>query len=395
VKPNWFQVGNQRKIYQAILKVTARGADPDITNVFREDETISPSYLSELTQTHAIAENALDYITQLKEEEDKKELEVIGGQLIDLARRKDTNTEEIKAELEKRITDLEMGICRKYIDAKQWTAELTDVFIGLINNNAQSGIESGMYPIDEHTAGFNPGELVIIGARPGIGKTAFALAMATHQAMRDFKVGFISAEMDRIQLGKRIVAGMTPILMTELKSAACKKKIMEIGGFLEQLHGKYFFVDDTPNPSLERVISTAREMKRKEDIQILYVDYLSLIQVKGQMPMWEKVGMISGRMKQLARELQIPVICLSQVGRETEGKAPGLADLRYAGAIEQDADVIIFIHRERKPKNPGGERPTDVDVAKNRQGKTGGNQVEFCPEITWFRNYRDKYMEKN
>ncbi len=242
------------------------------------------------------------------------------------------------------------------------------------------GITSGYDNLDALTNGFSAGELIIIGARPSIGKTALALCMATKIAIEHGKmVGFFSCEMSKESLIKRMVSSLGSANLENIKTGMMSelsfKRTMD--GFTKARTAK-MIIDDTPNITLAMLKKRSRRMY-KLGCQIIFVDYLTLIQYRNNnMARHERVGEVSKSLKILARELKIPIVALSQVGREAEGKMPNLANLRQSGEVEEDSDLVILMHRKRS------ENETTIDIVKNRNGATGKIKLMFVPQYVSF-----------
>ena len=247
------------------------------------------------------------------------------------------------------------------------------------------------------TSGFQKSEFIIIGARPSIGKTALALSMAANIAIKQgISAGFFSLEMSDMALMQRLVASEARINSSHLRSGMFKMSdFSKLTEAASRIYEAPLYIDDTPNMKLLQIRSTARRLKAQEDVQILFIDYIGLIEPenKGRTPRHEQVGEISRSLKALARELEVPIICLSQVGRQSEGEPPKLSDLRESGSIEQDADVVMFLHRDRmgSEDEPGSDRKTELIVAKQRNGPVGKVELVFVPQYTKFESHSREY----
>ena len=259
-----------------------------------------------------------------------------------------------------------------------------------------SGVPSGFDALDNLTSGFQDSELTILGARPSIGKTALALSMAANIAVTNrVPCGFFTLEMSDISLTMRILSAESRInsstLRTGLTRPADFSKLTEAAG---RIYDAPLIFQDTPNIPLLDLRSLARKMVNKYQVKIIFIDYIGLITPEdSRPPRYEQISAISRSLKALARELNIPLVALSQVGRQTEGKAPTLADLRDSGALEQDADVVLFLHRDRildsddEPRDNMGGVKTELIVAKQRNGPTDTVPVTFIPHFTRFENF--------
>lgn len=234
------------------------------------------------------------------------------------------------------------------------------------------GLDTGYSELNALTSGFQNQDLIIIGARPSIGKTVFAINLANRMERNGAIVGFISAEMSAERIAMRFLTLEGNIDSKRIQSGFLKTSdFSSISDAAEKLYNKNIYIDDSPNIQLERLKQQARKMKHKDKIDILFVDYITLIinSEKSRLPRHEQVADISRQLKILARELNIPVVALSQVRRDSHGKKPTMADLRASGDIEQDADLILLLHRSNAP---GVAIDTlYIDLVKQRNGPTG------------------------
>jgi len=244
------------------------------------------------------------------------------------------------------------------------------------------------------TSGFQKSEFIVIGARPSVGKTAFALTMAANMAIRQHRaVGFFTLEMSDMALMQRMLASEARIDSMALRTGLLKPAdFHSLTEAASRIYEAPLYIDDTPNIKLLDLRAQSRRLKSQQNVEIIFVDYIGLIEpeTRGNTPRHEQVAEISRSLKSLARELDVPIVCLSQVGRQTEGKPPTLADLRESGSIEQDADVVIFLHRERGTEKSEEENytpnniETDLVVAKQRNGPVGMLKLAFLPKYTKF-----------
>jgi replicative DNA helicase len=244
------------------------------------------------------------------------------------------------------------------------------------------GVPSGFHDFDAMTCGLQPGELIIIAARPSMGKTALALNMARNAAGAGYPVGFFSLEMSRASLVDRLVSSEAGVNSLKFRNGRFSGDDWDwITAAQEALHKLPVTIDDTPGLHYSEVRRRARRMVREHGTKILFIDYLQLMSGDSQNGRVEEVSSISRNLKSVARELNLPVICLSQLSRSCEqrdNKRPRLSDLRDSGAIEQDADVVAFIYRDAvytKSTMDGGV--AEVDIAKQRNGPTGVIQLCF------------------
>ncbi len=263
--------------------------------------------------------------------------------------------------------------------------------IGLGPLGVCTGLPSGFPQLDELTSGFHPGELIIVAARPSMGKTALGLSMAQHMALSDnTPILFFSMEMSSDQIAQRLVSSWKKIdaqrIRRRMLSDEETRKLMDA---CAEFEAAPFFIDDAPGMSIMELRSTARRIKKKHDIQAVFVDYLQLMHIPKSETRQVEIANISRGLKSLARELEIPVIAMAQLNRMVEGrskKRPMMSDLRESGAIEQDADVILLIHREEyyHPENEDVHNQAELILAKQRNGPTGSITLHFDKKYTRF-----------
>jgi replicative DNA helicase len=260
------------------------------------------------------------------------------------------------------------------------------------SKNAFTGVPSGFEELDRMTSGFQNAEMIVIGARPSIGKTAFALNMAANISVQERRpAAFFTLEMTDVALATRLISSEAHVDSNSLKTGFVKssdfEKILEAAG---RIYDAPLYTVDMPNMKLLELRTQARRLRSMKNIEIMFIDYLGLISMEdSKTPRFEQVSEISRSLKGLARELDIPVVALSQIGRPAEGARPNLASLRDSGAVEQDADVVMFLHRERKQEaRPGEPIPdvieTELIIAKQRNGPVGTVNLGFRPKYTEF-----------
>jgi replicative DNA helicase len=262
-----------------------------------------------------------------------------------------------------------------------------------------TGITSGFIKFDEMTSGMQNGDLLILAARPSMGKTALALNMALNAWHSGANIGIFSLEMSAEQLVLRMLSSESQIPFQKIRNATVSsEEWMDLTNTAAALAEAKIFIDDTPALSILELRAKARKLKAKENIQLLVIDYLQLINTSGRHEnRTQEISAISRSLKALAKELNIPVLALSQLSRSLEGrmdKRPMLSDLRESGAIEQDGDVIFFIYRD-VIYNPETDNPNiaELIVGKQRNGPTGVCHIKFSGEITRFYDVSGGYSD--
>jgi replicative DNA helicase len=261
--------------------------------------------------------------------------------------------------------------------------------------NEPGGIETGFRDFDTLTGGLHAGELVILAARPSMGKTAMALNIAEHVGLNvNVPVLFVSLEMSAIELADRMLCSLARVNGQRLRNGTIsvddQRQIVEK---VNLLANAALFVDDSPNRTVTEVAAAARRLKRRDGLGLIAIDYLQLIEPDNQRdPRQEQVAKIARRLKGLARELEVPVLCLAQLNRQAEvskDNRPRLSHLRESGAIEQDADVVMFVHREEYYASNDDDRQrlsgqAELIVAKQRNGPIGDVKLAWLKDFTRF-----------
>jgi replicative DNA helicase len=256
-----------------------------------------------------------------------------------------------------------------------------------------SGVESGFTDLDQLTGGLHDSELIILAARPSMGKTALAANIAEHVAING-KVTtlFVSLEMSRLELADRMLCSFAKVNGHKLRNGTISnQERRELVQKAAEMSESPLFIDDTPSRTMTEIGATSRRLKRKNKLGLVVIDYLQLIEPDNPKdPRQEQVARIARRLKGLARELKIPILCLAQLNRQaevTKDNRPRLSHLRESGAIEQDADVVMFVHREEYYHSPqeieerGLAGQAELIIAKQRNGPTG--EIKF----TWQKDY--------
>ncbi|MGL1892134.1 MAG: replicative DNA helicase [Spirochaetaceae bacterium] len=399
VKPSDFYQNAHRIVFQAIIDLSSNGSAVDLVTLVDHltskgelDKSGGPGYIATLTSSVPTAANVNYYAKIVSECAVRRNLISVAHSIISNAHDETEDSKLIVENAEKAIFDInDKQQTNRYKDAK----EVVQATVEAIEKRYQTkdtytGVPSGFNSLDDMTSGFQNQEMVIIGARPSVGKTAFALTLAANTAIKQkISTGFFTLEMSAESLMQRVIAAEAKIESQRIRSGFLKNSDFHL---LTDAAGRIYdsplYIDDTPNITLLELRAQARRMKSKHDVKIIFIDYIGLISSENnKIPKHEQVSEISKSLKALARELDIPVIVLSQVGRQSEGKAPGLADIRESGSIEQDADMVMFLHRERhidSDDGPPDSIETELIIAKQRNGPVGTIRMAFIPHYTRF-----------
>jgi replicative DNA helicase len=259
-----------------------------------------------------------------------------------------------------------------------------------------TGVPSGFHDLDEMTSGFQPADLVIVAARPSMGKTSLVMNMALNAANQGKSVGVFSLEMSKEQLFLRILTSEARVDAHRFRGGYLGEDDYDrIAGALSRLHDTRVFIDDTPSIGVLEMRAKSRRLKLEHGLDMLVIDYLQLMQGRGRFESrQQELASISRSIKILAKELGIPILALSQLSRASESRTdhrPQLSDLRESGALEQDADVVLFIYREEmygapEERDPNKEGTAKIIIGKQRNGPIGDVDLAFLKQYTRFEN---------
>ncbi|MEM1211408.1 MAG: replicative DNA helicase [Planctomycetota bacterium] len=282
-------------------------------------------------------------------------------------------------------------------NASELSRLLEETYEKLENHDGRliTGLESGFFELDEMTNGLQPGEMIIIAARPSMGKTAFMLNIAEHcAASNKLPVAVFSLEMSKQQLAQRLLCSRSGVDSHKLRrNMLGADDFQKLSLTVGELSDAPMFIDDTPGLSLMALRAKARRLAMEKHIKAVFIDYMQLMSCPGSESRQQEVSELSRGIKALARELNVPVVCLSQLNRQAEareGHRPRMSDLRESGSIEQDADVVMMVHREDYfHKGDDEYEPTNIGeiiMAKQRNGPTGTVKLQFHGPTTRFHN---------
>jgi len=363
------------------------------------EEVAGGAYLIELASTTPSAANITAYAEIVRDKAVMRKLIEVGTEIVNDGFQPDgRDSGEILAKAEQQVFAIAEAGSRGRTDFTPVTKALSEAFDVLqtryANGGSVTGIPTGYTEFDEMTAGLQNTDLLILAARPAMGKTAFALNIAEHAAFRTKKaVAVFSMEMSASQLALRLISSVGRVNAQRLRSGQLEDEDWSrVTGAIRQLREAKIFIDDTPGLSPEVLRAKSRRLKREHDLGLIVIDYLQLMSVPGNNEnRATEISEISRSLKHLAKELNLPVIALSQLNRSLEQRAdkrPVMADLRESGAIEQDADVIVFIYRDdyyNKETSPD-KGLAEVIIGKQRSGPTGSLKLKFFGEYTRFDN---------
>jgi replicative DNA helicase len=442
LQPHHFFEPLHGRIYEAILRLTDRNmiASPvTLRPLFEADEGIKevggPAYLAQLTGSGAAVIGARDFAAQIYDLALLRALVGVGRDLVESAL--DTSEEVAPlAQIEKAESELYKvaeeggaeGKAKSFSEASKEALRVAEA--ALNSGGGLSGITTGLSELNGRMGGLHRSDLIVLAGRPGMGKTSLATNIACSAASRYLKdaadgiepersagaaVAFFSLEMSGDQLATRILAEQSGIPGEQIRSGKISRnEFKEFARAADELNSLPLYIDDTPALTIAAIRARARRLKRQKGIGMVVVDYLQLLQGTGKNGNNEnrvqEISEISRGLKQLAKELHVPVLALSQLSRaveQREDKRPQLSDLRESGSIEQDADIVLFVYREDyylASKQPADDHPdfskwkedmeraygrAELIVAKQRHGATGKVRLKFDSRITKFSDAAD------
>lgn len=402
------------QIFSAMLALDGRQERFDPLTISEELKTRGqlasvggPTYLSQLDQMVPFSNNAVDYARIIKNQATRRLLALAGREILELASQETGEVLELLDEAERKVFQIAEKRRTGDLIVMSELMEPALTLLDQMKKNASgiTGISTGFIDLDNQLTGLHGGELIVLAARPGIGKTSLAMNVALHVAQKEQRaVAVFSLEMPSVQLVTRLLATHARVDMKKLRggrlSPSDEERIQQAAAELFNLK---FFVDDSGGLSSFDLRAKARRLKQKdESLGLIIIDYLQLMHQKGRVESRQlEVSEISRALKQLAKELDVPIIALSQLNRKVEerkGGKPMLSDLRESGAIEQDADVVMFIHREDEGEEgealPSSRSaiPVELIVAKQRNGPVGSVDLVFLGEYTRFESRAREYQ---
>ena len=363
------------------------------------EQVAGGAYLIELASTTPSAANIVAYAEIVRDKAVLRKLIEVGTGIVNDGFQPDgRDSSEILSNAEQQVFAIAEAGARGRTDFTPVNQALSEAFDVLQTRYAAggsvTGLPTGYTELDELTAGLQPTDLLILAARPAMGKTTLALNIAEHAAIKTKKaVVVFSMEMSASQLALRLISSNGRVNAQRLRNGQLEDEDWSrVTGAIRMLRDAKIFIDDTPGLSPDVLRAKSRRLKREHDVGLIVVDYLQLMAVPGNKEnRATEISEISRSLKHLAKELNVPVIALSQLNRSLEQRAdkrPVMADLRESGAIEQDADVIMFIYRDDyyNKENSPDQGLAEVIIGKQRNGPTGSIKLKFFGEYTRFDN---------
>jgi replicative DNA helicase len=391
VHPEDFRVYANQCIYRRMVELWDRRLSVDVVTVADalkkagELEDVTYPYLGAVVDSSSTGNGAEHHARLVRDRAILRRLEVAAEQIGQAARNPTGPAEQILADAERAIMALAAGgvdgTARPVADV---VADLFDRIDACRAGNREAGVPTGFADLDNLLVGLQPSELILLAARPAVGKTALGALLADRAARAGHPTLFISLEMGGVEVVGRMLSALAPVDGQLIRQAHLlqEKELAAIHKAGDTLRQGRLWISDMPGQTMLRIASEARRIQHRHGLGLVVIDYLQLIEPEDRkVPRHEQVGAISRRLKALARELRAPVLALAQLNRASEERAeqtPRLSDLRESGSLEQDADVVLLLSRLKNPDLVG------VQVAKNRNGPTGGVTLRFERKFSRF-----------
>lgn len=407
IRADNFYFDAHQKVFQAVVDLYNDNQPIDLVLVHEKlrknkqlDDVGGPRFLAELWERVPTGANAEYHAKIVRDNAMIRSLIHAGNEVLRDAYDRTQSADELVAQAERKVMDIAragmIGETKTLGEVVREAFDRIDSRVGK-ENLSISGLPTGYVDLDNYTAGLQNSELIIVAARPSVGKTAFALNLVRHIITEEqAPVLFFSLEMARVELAERLLACQSRVDSHKIRKGHLDandiQKLMDAGDILRKAR---LYIDDTPTRSMLQIAATARRLMKKEEknggLKAIMIDYLQLIEPESRRdPRQEQVAQISRRLKILARDLKIPVVALAQVNRASEDRQdhkPRLSDLRESGSIEQDADTVMMLHRPGKFDGTQEDNVLEIILAKQRNGPTGEVTLTYLKQYMRYENY--------
>lgn len=397
-----FYLEKHKEIYEAIMSLYEESLPVDIITVsdmLTRRGTLEKigdlDYIAHLANTVPTTANVAHYVSIIEDKALLRSLISISGKISDMGYAGSMEGTEVLNQAEKNIFDLSQGLNRTGLEHIHSVLDKTFTQLEELCNNQGdlTGVPSGFIDMDRKTSGFQNSDLILIAARPAMGKTSFVLNIAVNAALRKYPVAIFSLEMSRTQLVNRILSLESMVELEKMRTGKLDgddwKKIGSSSGPLSRAP---IYIDDNASTSVMEMMSKLRKLKMEKGLGLVIIDYLQLMEGRKKTDnRQQEISEISRSLKIMAKELNVPIIALSQLSRAPEQRQdhrPILSDLRESGAIEQDADMVMFLYRDDYYNEESEKRNiVEVIIAKHRNGSTGTVELAWIPQYTKFGNH--------
>lgn len=412
IKPEDFYRDAHRNIFEIMIELYSNNEPIDflsLTNKLEEKEKLEKvggtSYLTTLVNSVPTAAHVVHYAKIIQRKATLRRLIDAASQIADSGYQETEDVDSLLDRAEQKI----FGVSQKYLkqDFLPIKPALEEAFERIDKlhkgDGALRGTPSGFYELDNILAGLQKSDLVVLAARPSLGKTTFALDIARHAATKEnIPVGIFSLEMSKEQLVDRLICAEAGIDLWKLRTGRLSSEgdgddFSKIAKAMDVFSKAPIFIDDAASPTVMEIRTMSRRLQAEHGLGLIVIDYLQMMRGTTSENRVQEISEISRSLKSLARELNIPVLAVSQLSRAVEARpdqVPKLSDLRESGSIEQDADVVLFIYREdRVKKDTDKPNIAEIIVAKHRNGPTGKTELFFDENHVTFKNLEKRYTE--
>jgi len=414
LKPEDFYREKNAKIFEVMIELYSKQEPLDILSVssrLKEKNLLKEiggrSYLTDLVNAVPTASSVISYARQVQKKSIMRKLIQAGSEITQLGYEEELPLDEVLDNAEQKLYSVSQKSAKQDFVSIGGLLESAFVRIDEMHRNKDKfrGVPTGLADLDNLLSGLQKSDLIILAARPSIGKTSFALEIARNAAVRHkVPVGIFSLEMSSDQLVDRMLAAEARVNLWSLRTGNLDSEdddFQKIGDAMGVLSEAPIFIDDSATASIMEMRTMARRLKAEKGLELLIIDYLQLMEGRGlrsSESRVQEISEISRGLKNLAKELNVPIIALSQLSRAVENRSPQipkLSDLRESGSIEQDADVVLFLYREdRERPETENKNIIDVIVAKHRNGPVGKVSLYFNEEFTSFQSL-EKYQKES
>ncbi len=401
LKSEAFYLEKHKEIYEAIMTLYEESLPVDIVTVsdaLTKRGTLEKigdvDYIAHLANAVPTTANVAHYVSIIQDKALLRSLITVSGQIVDMGYQGAVEGMEVLNQAEKSIFDISQGLNRTGLEAINSVLDKTFSQLEELcqNKGDLTGVPSGFIDLDRKTSGFQNSDLILIAARPAMGKTSFVLNIAVNAALRNFPVAIFSLEMSRIQLVNRILSLESMVELEKMRTGKLEAEDWKKIGFsLGPLSKSPIYLDDNASTNTMEMMSKLRKLKLDKGLGLVIIDYLQLMEGRKKSDSrQQEISDISRSLKIMAKELNVPIIALSQLSRAPEQRndhRPILSDLRESGAIEQDADMVMFLYRDDYYNEDSEKRNVvEVIIAKHRNGSTGTVELAWLPQYTKFGN---------
>ena len=406
LQPQDFYRHQHQRIFEAMLDLFVKNEPIDVLSVaarLEEKKFLEQSggkgYLAELVNSVPTSSNVTHYASLVRKKKVLRDLIEAAGAIGELGYQENAPVEELLDNAEQRVFRIsQRSLSRNFVPVRGELERAWERIEQRHSDGTPGGIATKFRDLDMLLAGLHPSDLIVLAARPSLGKTSLALDIARHAAvLQSVPVGIFSLEMSTQQVVDRLIASQARVSLWKLRTgrnfSKNQEEFVRIREALEQLAKAPIFIDDTVSNTALQMRALARRLQAEHGLGLIIVDYIQIMQAHVPTEsMVQQITEISRSLKGLARELNVPVLALSQLSRAVEqrGGKPRLSDLRDSGSIEQDADVVMFIHREdRRKEDSARKNQADILVAKHRNGPLGQITLYFNEECVSFTDFSD------